>query len=210
MKSLRDSFANFALPLCAAPDPFAKLFLGEEEIVRTPVQSNTLTPTWPDGVKSNYRVPKGSVLRVELWDKNPINNHPICVWDIKHPHREAQQGSLDILCDSGAKVRLAIAPAKAKIGVGFYYELRTQDVYVSRVVAESPAARAGVKPGDRIMAIQGKDVRKMEEGEPKSLINTNSQVGLHLTLKHDDGSVVDVTLKDGPMYPLHSEEIPVE
>ncbi len=194
----------------SAPDPFAKLFLDGEEILRTPVQSNTLTPTWPDSFKGNYRVPKGSVLRVELWDENPINNHPICVREIKHPQAEAQVGSVDIDCDSGAKMRLLIQPAKAKLGVGFDYELRTLDVYVTRVVQESPAAHAGVKPGDQIVRIQGKEVRKMEDGEAKSLINTNAQVGLNLTLKHADGSVVDVTLKDGPIYPLRSEDIPVE
>src|SRR5258706_15147053 len=37
------------------PDAFAKLFVDGQVILETPVQSNTLTPTWPDQRKANYR-----------------------------------------------------------------------------------------------------------------------------------------------------------
>ena len=61
------------------PDAFAKLLVDGKVILETPVQGNTLTPTWPDQRKANYRVRSGASVRVELWDSNPINNHPICV-----------------------------------------------------------------------------------------------------------------------------------
>ena len=50
------------------PDAFAKLIVNGKVILETPVQSNTLTPTWPDQKKANYHVPSGASAKVELWD----------------------------------------------------------------------------------------------------------------------------------------------
>src|ERR1041385_4596086 len=63
----------------AAPDPFAKLFLNDRELIRTPVQANTLEPTWPDQTKANYRLPAEGSYRLEVWDSNALNNRPICL-----------------------------------------------------------------------------------------------------------------------------------
>lgn len=184
----------------SAPDPFAKLSVGDKELVRTPVQSNTLTPTWPDGPRGNYRIPIGSALELELWDSNALTDHPICVKTIRRIHDEANAGSIDIHCDSGARVRIRVEPAHAELGLGFHYELRTQEVYVTRVVLESPAGRLGIKAGDQLVRIEGKEVKKMREGEPQSLINANAKTGLSLTVRHADGRTEDISLKEGPIY----------
>ena len=193
-----------------APDPFAQLFIDDKEVVRTPIQSNTLTPTWPDQKRANYRVPLGAKVRVELWDSNPINNHPICVKKVVGFQEAAVTGKVDIECDSGALVSVVVGPAHAKIGVGLYYELRSQQVYVTRVVRESPAAREGIQKGDQILEIQGKRVHDMAEGDAQSLINSNAQIGVKLKLKDSTGREREVDVKDGPMYPVVDENIPVD
>src|SRR5690242_4392131 len=38
------------------PDAFAKLYVDGKVILETPVQSNSLSPTWPDQRKANYHV----------------------------------------------------------------------------------------------------------------------------------------------------------
>jgi len=183
-----------------APDPVAKLIVDGKELIATPVQSNTLTPTWPDQKSANYRIRSGVVARVELWDSNVITNHPICVKRIEDLAASVSSGGVEVFCDSGARMSLLVEPAHAKLGVGLYYELRSQSVYVTRVLAESPASRAGVRRGDKIVKIMGKDVATMEEGEARSLINAKSQLGLKLNLEHEDGSQIDVTLSEGPIY----------
>jgi membrane-associated protease RseP (regulator of RpoE activity) len=174
--------------------------VGDKELVRTPVQANTLTPTWPDGPRGNYRLAIGTPLQLELWDSNALTNHPICVKTIRRIHDDANAGGVDVACDSGARVWLKVEPAHAQLGLGFHYELRTQDVFVTRVVLESPAGRLGIRAGDQLTRIEGKDVSEMREGEPQSLINANARTGLNLTVKHAGGKVEDVTLKEGPIY----------
>ena len=195
----------------SAPDPFAKLLIEEKEILVTPVQANTLNPTWPDQKRGNYRIPRNVPVRVELWDSNPINNHPICVESISNILSESSdEQNVELRCDSGATIELVVQPAHAKFGLGLYYELGTDDIRVTRVVSESPAARANLKRGDQLLQIQGREVKGMDQETARSLINSNVSTGVTLGIKHPDGSRTDVTLKDGPMYPAIDEEVKVD
>ncbi len=195
----------------SAPDPFAKLIIDEKEILVTPVQANTLTPTWPDQKGGNYRIPRNVPVRVELWDSNAINNHPICVESINNILSEASDDqNLELRCDSGAVIELVVQPAHAKFGIGLYYELRTYDIRVTRVVSESPAARANLKREDQLVKIQGHEVKGMDQETARSLVNSNVSTGVTFTVKHPDGQTEDITLKDGPMYPAVDEEVSVE
>ncbi|MBK8998357.1 MAG: PDZ domain-containing protein [Myxococcales bacterium] len=194
----------------SAPDPFVKVLAGDKELFRTPTQPNTLTPTWPDGPRANYRIPKGTSVRLELWDSNPINNHPICVKLIRAFAEEARRGVIDLECDSGAKLSMIAEPAHARIGLGMRYEFRSQSIFVTRVALESPAARMGLRGGDQVIRIQGKEVKTLDEAEARSLVNANSPAGVTLTVKKPDGSTLDLTLKDGPIYPMLDDDIPLE
>jgi hypothetical protein len=194
----------------SAPDPFAKLFINDKVLITSPVQSNTLKPTWPEQKRANYRISKGSRARIEMWDSNELTNRPICMKRLEDLHDAATNGQLDVMCDSGARVTLIVEPAHARIGLGLYYELRTEAVFVTRVIGESPAAREGIGRGDEILRIQGKEVKTMDEGEAKSLINTHAAGGVLLTIKRADGTVKDVTVKDGPIYPSVDENIRVD
>ncbi len=194
----------------AKPDPYAILKVGGRELIHTPTRSNTLHPTWPGQTKANYVVKPGARVRVELWDSNPIDDHPICVKNVSDFRDGAETGTLDVSCDSGAHITLQVEPAHARIGLGLYYELRTVDIFISRVVKASPAGRVGLKKGDQILRIQGKDVSRMQEGDAQSLINANAPTGVALTVKHADGKVEDVTIKNGPIYPTRADDIPVK
>ncbi|MEB2311587.1 MAG: PDZ domain-containing protein [Sorangiineae bacterium] len=195
----------------SAPDPFAVLFVDDREIIRTPVQANTLAPTWPDQVKANYRIGPRARTRVELWDSNALTDHPICVKEVSGLQGAATAGGeLDILCDSGARVKLQVEPAHGRFGLGLYYELRTTRVFVTRVVADSPAGRVKLEGGDEIVRVQGKSVKSLKQRELRTLIATNAAAGVSLTVKRKDQRVEDVTLRSGAIYPTLADGIPVE
>ena len=193
------------------PDAFAKLIVDDKVILETAVQGNTLTPTWPDQRRANYRVAPNASVRVELWDSNPISNHPICVAAVHDLQVDAvSEESKTINCDSGAELRLIVDQAHGKLGIGLFYELRTEQVVVTRVLHESPAARAGLAPGDELLKIQGKLVKTMADGEAQSLLNANAATGVSLLVKKPDKSEVEVSLKEGAIYPLVEEGVPVD
>ncbi len=193
------------------PDAFAKLIIDGKVILETPVQSNTLTPTWPDQRRANYHVQPGASARVELWDSNPINNHPICQAEVPDLHGEAASDApVQINCNSGAELKLIVQPAHGKLGMGLFYELRREEVAVTRVLSESPAARAGLAPGDQLLKIQGKSVKTMADGEAQSLINANAVTGVSLLVRKRDRSEVEVTLKEGAIYPVVGEGVEID
>lgn len=190
-----------------APDPFAKVLVDEVEIIKTPTEENTLHPTWPDQVRANYVINRGSKVVVEVWDSNPLNNAPICRIDVDFIHDKAGEEPSELLCNSGARVVLRVDHAHPKIGLGLYYELQSQSVKVTRVIAQSPASRAGLGPGTEIVSIQGKPVDKLDPDQIRSLINANGQVGLQLDIKQPDGTPQHIELKEAAMYPNISEGI---
>jgi hypothetical protein len=192
------------------PDPFAQVFVNDRELFRTPIQSDTLAPTWPDQKRANYRIPASSRVRVEVWDSNPINNHPICLKKVHDIQELAGPAPVELDCEGGAHVKLRVEPAHPRWGVGFLYELRTTGAAVTRVLAESPAARAGLKSGDEIVEIQSKPVAKMDEGEIQSRINANAQIGIDMVVRSGKDPERRVTVKEGVVYPVVDDGIPLE
>ncbi len=185
-----------------APDPFVVVFLEDEELFRTEVQANTLHPQWSKQPSVNYRIPPRSQLRLEMWDKNTMQHHPICLAKFRDVQDDAFAGGRNITCNSGARIRLDVAPAKAKMGIGFKYEVRKGEVIITRVFEESPASRAELKPGHQVVSIQGRAVSQMDEGEARSLINANTRTGVTLSVLERGGTTLSVTVKDGPIYPV--------
>jgi hypothetical protein len=191
----------------AAPDPYAVLYLNGKRLLKTPAQGGTLTPTWPDGPAGNFRIQKGDRFRVELWDSSALNDHPIGFKDVGSFDASVDEnGEADIECDSGAHVRIAFEPAHPRVGLGFYYELRIGEVFVTRVYEESPAGRAGIKPGDQILALGDKAVSSLNSGEIQTILNMPQTTGLAARVRHKgDGQEVTVALKEGAIFPLFSE-----
>lgn len=187
------------------PDPYVVLFLNGKEFLRTNPQSNTLTPTWPDSPRGNFRVQRGDRLRVEMWHEALVKT-PICMKNVGGDTDDwvgARQ--IHFTCEGGAELTIAWEPAHARIGYGFYYELRTETVHVSRVFEESPAARVGMKVGDRLLSINGLPVKGMKDGELKGYFNAQRTEGVEIEFSHGAEQVVKATLKEGPIYPLFSE-----
>lgn len=191
----------------AAPDPFAIVFIGENELYRTPVESGALSPTWELQPSGNYKIPAGTELQVELLDSNSMSNQSICMKSVRDLHEEVAAGEtqLDLLCEGGARILLTIGPARPRLGLGLFFEVVMGSINVTRLHSYSPAARAGVKQGDSILEIMGKKVENLEDGEAQSLINANAQVGVELLIKHENGQVKKIKLKEGAVYPLRKE-----
>jgi len=183
------------------PDVVAKLLVDKVEVVVTPVHANTLQPTWPNQKRGNYRIPPRSQITVELWDSNPINDRPICMERIRALHDSASgEGRIEVSCDSGAFVVLEVGPARGTMGVGMSYELRTDEVFITKVARESPAARAELQRGDQIVRVMGEPVKSMDEKRVRSLINANASTGLKLTVRSKGGPEREVEVRDGPIY----------
>lgn len=193
------------------PDVYARLLLNDKEVLRTPVQSDTLEPNWHDGPRGNIRVESSDKLRVELWDANAILDSPIGVKDLGHPTAEIVMGEqIRVGFEGGGELVLAYEAAHAMFGLGMSYELRSDSAYVTKVVAESPAARAGIEKGDGILRIGEKEVSGMEPNEVRSAMNAVPSGGLDLMVKHKDGTTLQINVSEGPIYATMAEYGPID
>jgi hypothetical protein len=182
-------------------DPYAKLFINGAEVLKTKVHSNTLSPTWPDSPRGNFRVGPTDKLRVEVWNSG-IPDRPICVHDIGKPGEQyLLEKQIRVSCNGGAEVTIAFEPARAVQGAGFWYELRSEAYFISRVLDGSPAQRAGLEKGDQVLKIGERDTKTMSVDEVKSAFNAIPFAGLPLVVRHASGAVLTLTLKEGPIYP---------
>ena len=192
------------------PSPYAIMFIDGTEVTRTAVEDNTLEPTWPGQKKANYQMPSKRRLRVEVWDDHGLFPHPICLKELRNLPNYTDMGEVEIECEGGAHMTLAVEPAHARWGLGFFFELRTSTAYVTRVIAASSAGRAGLQPGDQILSIMDSPVSKMELGEVQSLIRANSTTGVKLEIASEKGEKREVEVKDEAIYPLADDHIPVQ
>ncbi len=191
----------------SAPDPYAILFVNDQEIVRTVVVSNSLRPAWPNPSPVNIRIPNKAKVRLEVWDDNALVSHPICSQGIRDIQDVASVGQMEIACDSGASVVLVVEPPKARLGIGLYYEARGKEAVVTRVIDASAAGRAGLQVGDRILSVAGRRILAMESGELEGIFSTQSGVGFSIEVRSPNGEVRKVRLADEPMYPVKGEGI---
>lgn len=191
-----------------APDPFAKLIVNEIDVLETPVEPHTRNPTWSKQDKLNYRIDPDSMIFVEVWDDNAMTDHPICRARVRDLSAIRDGGNNEIWCDSGARVRLHVERARGVLGLGLYYETRGADgVRVTRVLSGSAAERAGLGPGDRILAIQGEKVSGMDALKVRSMMNLHSRAGLELDVWFQNGKRHLISVKEEAIYPLAGDDL---
>ena len=192
------------------PDPYVVLFLNGKELIRTNPQSSTLHPTWPNSPRGNFRLQRSDKLRVEMWQEGLIKT-PICVKNVNGDSEDwITNKEIKVTCegfglDAGAEVILAFEHAHGRVGYGFNYELRTENVYVSRVFEHSPASRAGIRTGDQLVTAGDTLARTMKPGEIQGYFNAQRMDGVKMELRHADNVSFNVELKEGAIYPLFSE-----
>jgi hypothetical protein len=186
--------------------PYARLLANGVEVVKTNSDADTLSPTWPKGPRGNFKILPTDRLRVELWDSNPLNDKPIGYRELGVlSDLHVLDGQIRVQFEEGiasaAEVVIAFENAHAVSGLGLWYELRSNDCAITRMLAQSPAERAGLVAGDEVLQLGGKDIKTLTPDEVRSAFNAVPLAGLKITVKHATGGTADLLLKEGPIYP---------
>lgn len=183
------------------PDVFVRLFIDGRQIWQSEVVENDDTPVWNIGLPKNVVIPKDAHLRIELWDwDTPISADPM-----GHAERRGLPNALPgtesrFVLNTSAVVTLMVAAPEPRRGVGVSVELQPNALKVLSVEPYSPAARAGIKKGDRIVAIGHAKVSELSEDKAASELSlavdrehelgvTDSNGGNEHEVKLDQGYV---------------------
>lgn len=179
------------------PDVVARLYRGGELIFETPVQQDTLTPTFDVSLPRNVWLPPSRELRLEMWDRDDgPTNQPIGIWRGQGlPPNALPDADARVNMANGASLTFRIAAPAAHRGLGIEeYELRGDNLFVLRVIEHSPAGRAGIAAGDAIVAIGDRTVEDLGEAGAASALSMAADRQASLRVRKSDGGeeVVEV------------------
>lgn len=115
-------------------------------------------------------------------------------------------GMVDSLGDDGHTRYLPPEIAKAEReslrgrfeGIGVYLDVRDGQPVVIEPIDDSPAQRAGLRAGDRIIAVNGESVRGVTLDKLRTLVRGPSGTSVTLTIQHlDQADTVEITVVRG-------------
>jgi hypothetical protein len=194
------------------PTAYLVVRVNDRLLFKTNPDPDTLTPTWPDSPRGNQLLEVGDTLEFQVWDVKALADRPIGVSKVRLSPELLSLGQVRTELEGGGEVTLSIEPAKAVWGAGIWFELRNDGAVVTRLLDESPASRAGIRRGDRILSIDGRPTASLSPSETRSLLAAIPAKGRVLVLAHEGGGTLDATLVEGPIYPLQSDRrlLPVE
>ena len=170
------------------PDAFVRIFVESRLVWQSEVVQDDDTPEWNQGLPANVVIPQDAHLRIELWDYDtPVSADPM-----GHAERRGLPNALPgtesrFVLNTGAVVTLMTMAPEPRRGVGVSVELQPDAMKVLSVLPYSPAARAGLKAGDRIVSIGHAKVSELSEDKAAS----------ELSLSVDRQHVLGVTDAEG-------------
>lgn len=185
-----------------APDPFLRLYVDERLIWESEVQYDTATPAWNVTLPRNLKVGDDDNFRLEMWDRDTaVDADPM--GRLSHtglPPNAMPDAQARLSLEMGTAVEVIVSAPTAYRGVGVHFEVHKDALVVLEVEPLSPAGRAGLKPGDRIVGLGPERVQHMTGQESSSQLSLASERGLALTVADAEGKERQVPLDKEPIW----------
>jgi hypothetical protein len=183
------------------PDPYLRLVIDDRAIWESPVQKDTLNPQWNVTLPRSIRVPSGSKFRIELWDEDTASADPAgMVSSLGLPANALPNARARLSLDNLGTVTITVSAPKALKGVGVTYEQHSDALVVLEVEPFSPAARAGINKGDKVVAIGNARVKELTDARAASDLSLAVDKGSSLTVADQQGKERVVNLDRGFLW----------
>lgn len=184
------------------PDVFVRIYRNEELLFETETINDTLTPEFDASPAQNVRLPMGTPLRFEVWDADTVGADPIGIHRTNGlPQNAVPDADARIMLEGGSWLTIRISAPRAHRGLGIAeYEVRPDELVVVRVEPYSPAGRAGIEPGDRIVAIGDQRVSTLNEAQAASALSMSVTRQSQLTVMNAQGRERQVDVDQGYVW----------
>jgi C-terminal processing protease CtpA/Prc len=184
--------------------------VGDEVLLETDAASDNLNPVF-EGKGANYEIASDSQLVVEIRDADALKDFNMGRAVVPAPSRtEIDLGQMEIDTGNRGSVVIEVERAHALMGLGFDYNLWGNKLTVTEVWKHSPAARGGMRPGDKVLQIGAREVGEMQTREVRSALNAIGHKKIDLVVQHKSGTTATVPINVGPIYPLVDEYGPID
>lgn len=184
-----------------APDPYVRLYVNGRELWRSPTVTDSLRPEFNASPPRNLAVARNERLRLELWDEDAVGGDPIGVYEGRALGEAILDAETTLKLEGGATLTVRVARPEPHAGTGIaLYEIRKTALHLLEILPRSPAARAGLKAGDQITAIDGKTIDQLGPRGAESALVLAAQRESELTVVSPGESPRAVTLDKGYVW----------
>lgn len=183
------------------PDMYVVLYRNDVEVYRSPVATDQSRAAWSDASVTIY-LPPSARLRLEVWDDDGAFRDPIGQTEFSGIPLGAGDGSDHLIrLEGGAQLTVRVDAPAAMLGMGVTYEVHEAYLRVLEVQAVSPANTAGLRPDDRITAIDGQSVEALEEIGARQAMDRGSLREMVLTVVRGGGAPQEINVRVDAVYP---------
>lgn len=185
------------------PDPYVVVVRNGTEVYRSRVVNDSIRPTWDTAHDfADLHIEPNDTLHIELRDDDGLTADVIGVYDGRGLPAEARGGSWALHFPRGASVTLSVTPPAPHVGMGVDFEYHSDRLVVLRVEFASSANIAGLRAGDRIVAINGRPVSGLSEGEARQGMDQATIRDVSLTVQHANASSDEtINVRRDALYP---------
>lgn len=181
------------------PDAYVRIYRNDQLVWESDTIDDSLSPAWNATLPRNLYAPRDAMFRFEVWDRDEVGGDPIGIFRHRGlPPNVVPGADARILLDSGAQLALRLEPPQAHHGVGIrLYEVRGDALAILEVETHSPAGRAGLRPGDAVIAIGGQSVSALGGQRAPGALSMASERREALRVRSERGDVREVELDRG-------------
>lgn len=186
----------------SGPDPYVRIYRGGERIFEGKVVRDSNAPTWNETLPKNVWLPRDKELRIEVWDQDDLESDPVGMWtNLGLPATALVDADARLGLTNETSLVIRVERPLPHRGVGVAgYEARNDALIVGEVLPHSPASRAGIVVGDRIVDIGGKSVEELGPAGAASALSMAATEKKALVVESADGKRREVTLDNGYIW----------
>ena len=167
------------------PDPFVRVYRDDQLVFESSTQDDTIAPEWNQSLPRNIEIPPDCSFRLEVWDRDAVGADPIGVYRGHGRPGNARPGvDARILLEGESYLTIHLDEPHAHRGIGISaFEVHSGELVVVSVEAHSPAGRAGLVPGDRIVSVGGRSISELGQQQATGALSMAAE-------RHQDLSVI--------------------
>ena len=158
------------------PDPYLKLIVKGREIWETRTLDDQDHPQFNASPPKNLAIDRDAKVRFELWDDDGVTSDPIGVYEGRALGEAIVDADTILKLEGGATLTVRVERPEAHRGTGIaLYEVRKNALVLLDILPNSPAQRAGLKAGDRIVALDGRTIEELGPKKAESALVLSAQ-----------------------------------